>query len=81
MAHFSPDVIDGEVRGFSVFVYDVTAQRQAQEKLSVVLRDHEALLRAVQENEKQLTQSNKRIAIGGAGPGSSAVPVGQAHLG
>jgi PAS domain S-box-containing protein len=50
VAHFSPDVVAGKVRGFYVFVYDVTAQTLVQEKLAAALRDHEALLRAVQEH-------------------------------
>ena len=50
VAHYLPDVVNGEVQGFYVIVYDVTAQTEARTELAAALRDNEALLGTVHEH-------------------------------
>jgi len=50
VAHYLPDVVDGEVQGFYSIVYDVTAQTQARTELAAAVRETEALLRTVHEH-------------------------------
>ncbi len=45
--HYLPDVVDGEVRGFYAFVYDVTQQTQDKALLAAALRENEALLTTI----------------------------------
>lgn len=50
VTHFLPDIVDGEVQGFYVIAYDVTAQTNARAALAAALRDNEALLGTVNEH-------------------------------
>jgi PAS domain S-box-containing protein len=64
VAHYLPDLVDGEVQGFYAIVYDVTAQTQARTELAAAVRESEALLRTV-----QLTKNRIAVAADGAGIG------------
>jgi PAS domain S-box-containing protein len=48
LAHYIPDQVDGEVRGFYVMVHDVTELTESRQKLAAALRESEGLLRTVQ---------------------------------
>jgi PAS domain S-box-containing protein len=50
LAHYIPDKVDGEVRGFYVMVHDVTELTESRQKLAAALRDSEGLLRTVQQH-------------------------------
>jgi len=50
VAHYLPDVAAGQVNGFYLIVYDVTAQTRAQQALASALRDNQALLGTVNEH-------------------------------
>jgi PAS domain S-box-containing protein len=47
LAHYVPDVIDGEVRGFYTLVHDVTELVEGRQKLVALQRDNEALLKTI----------------------------------
>ncbi len=47
LAHYLPDVRDGEVRGFYVLVHDVTELTENRLRLSQALRENEALLSTI----------------------------------
>ena len=47
LAHYLPDVRDGEVRGFYVLVHDVTELTESRLRLSQALRENEALLSTI----------------------------------
>ena len=50
LAHYLPDVQDGEVRGFYVLVHDVTEQTESRLRLSQALRENEALLSTIKSH-------------------------------
>jgi PAS domain S-box-containing protein len=47
LAHYLPDIQDGEVRGFYVLVHDVTELTESRLRLSQALRENEALLSTI----------------------------------
>ena len=47
LAHYLPDIVDGEVRGFYALVHDVTEITENRQKLAAALRENEALLSAI----------------------------------
>ena len=50
LAHYLPDVVDGEVRGFYVLVHDVTDLVESRRALAQAQRDHQALNDAVRQH-------------------------------
>lgn len=47
LAHYLPDFVDGDVRGFYVLVHDVTELTESRQKLDAALRENEELLRTI----------------------------------
>lgn len=47
LAHYLPDVFDGEVQGFFVIVHDVTELSESRERLSKALQENQALLQTI----------------------------------
>jgi PAS domain S-box-containing protein len=47
LAHYVPDVIDGEVQGFYTLVHDITELVEGRHKLVSLQRDNEALLKTI----------------------------------
>jgi PAS domain S-box-containing protein len=47
LAHYLPDVVDGQVSGFYVLVHDVTELTESRQRLDVALRESEALLQTI----------------------------------
>ncbi|MBX3607886.1 MAG: PAS domain S-box protein [Piscinibacter sp.] len=50
LAHYLPDVVDGEVRGFYVVMHDVTEITQSRQALAAAVRDRQALLSTLDEH-------------------------------
>ncbi len=50
LAHYLPDTVDGEVRGFYVLVHDVSEITASRQQLAAALRDNEALLRTIHQH-------------------------------
>ena len=44
LAHYLPDVVDGQVQGFYVLVHDITELKQSRQQAATALRDNEFLL-------------------------------------
>lgn len=49
LAHYLPDVVAGEVRGFYVIVHDVTEITEQRLQLTAALRENEVLLRTINQ--------------------------------
>ena len=47
LAHYLPDVVDGEVQGFYVLVHDVSELVEGRQALAALQRDNEALLHTI----------------------------------
>ncbi|MBI4986189.1 MAG: PAS domain-containing protein, partial [Rhodocyclales bacterium] len=56
LAHYIPDVVDGEVHGFYVLVTDVTAAKQGE----AAIRDSEERLRAMYANLQTMTEAERK---------------------
>jgi hypothetical protein len=50
LAHYVPDVVNGEVRGFYTIAHDITQQTQDRARLAAALRENEALLRTIHQH-------------------------------
>jgi PAS domain S-box-containing protein len=50
LGHYLPDIVDGEVQGFYVLVYDVSELVEGRRKLAAMQRDNEALLGTIQQH-------------------------------
>jgi PAS domain S-box-containing protein len=50
LAHYLPDVVDGEVRGFYVLVHDLTELIENRQRAASAQRDNEFLLRTIQQH-------------------------------
>lgn len=49
LAHYLPDIKDGEVQGFYVIVHDITAVTEANKNLQKALRENEVLLSTINQ--------------------------------
>ncbi len=49
LAHYLPDISQGEVKGFFVIVHDISELHESQIKLAGALRENELLLRTINE--------------------------------
>jgi PAS domain S-box-containing protein len=50
LAHYIPDVVDGEVKGFYALVHDVTELTESRQKLAALVRENEALLSTIKSH-------------------------------
>ncbi|WP_374564797.1 PAS domain S-box protein [Ideonella sp.] len=50
LAHYLPDTVDGDVRGFYVLVHDISEITASRQQLAAALRDNEALLRTIHQH-------------------------------
>jgi len=50
LGHYLPDIVDGEVRGFYVLVFDITELTESRLKLAAAQRDNEALQQTIQQH-------------------------------
>ncbi|WP_018151409.1 CHASE domain-containing hybrid sensor histidine kinase/response regulator [Leeia oryzae] len=49
LANYLPDIVNGEVRGFFVFVYDVSDITESRQKLALALMENKVLLDTINE--------------------------------
>ncbi len=49
LAHYIPDVVDGDVVGFFALVHDVSEIAEGRQKLAAALQENESLLRTINE--------------------------------
>jgi len=50
LGHYLPDIVNGEVRGFYVLVFDITELTESRLKLAAAQRDNEALQQTIQQH-------------------------------
>ena len=50
LAHYLPDIIDGEVRGFYAMAHDITELRHSRQLAAAATRDSELLLKTINEH-------------------------------
>ncbi|KAA3654418.1 MAG: PAS domain S-box protein, partial [Proteobacteria bacterium] len=54
LAHYLPDIVDGEVQGFFVVVHDITELTESRERMAALLRENQLLLTSI---DRQLIYS------------------------
>ncbi|MEP7381761.1 MAG: PAS domain S-box protein [Gemmatimonadota bacterium] len=50
-AHFIPDVVDGEVRGFYVMVFDVSEVTESRLQLAAAMHENDSLMRTLRDHQ------------------------------
>ena len=56
LAHYLPDVVDGDVRGFHVLVHDVSEITEGRERIALALKEREIMVKEIHHRVKNNLQ-------------------------
>ena len=74
LAHYLPDVVEGEVRGFCVLVHDITEITESKQRLARSLQEREVMLQEIHhrvKNNLQVVSSLLNLQLRRIAPGSA----------